>query len=583
MHPEIPPEKSEAATVDAVTASKSHDHAYHDEAEESADNVASASTEGKDDDATGPVTDAVDSEPDAVIVSQSSNPILSGGGKPAPIKPGDGDESPVKNKRGRPAGSKNGSGKRKPTAKKQVEKATEQISVASAPAAVGTQNPGALRIVARTDVFLREPFSTLLPIQDSTYQPIKTEMCTKGYDPTHPVHLWDRNGELIMVDGHTRNKAAGEAGITYYPAFIHHFQDESEALGFAIKCQTERRNVTDGEMFKLVIVYDEKVKPGSTQQRQQGGTYAPGASVDAPGKSAKKTAKVLNTTTTNIERARYLHKHADSATKAAVTNEKMTLSRACDIVRKKLAAKAKDTKKPAAAKSGREDNETLPFELTPESEVAFAIWNPVVRSRADLPTDPGAEHVAEHQVTYVLADELLNLPTSTKKLGGLTSHRLLVSPGIDLFADEVPVKIIRTLLQTAAAAKQFQFLFTTSNPGRLGEFSWEANTFAGVSIFVQRDVAAAEAALLAMDGLGKWLVVEQLTMELTFKHLDQIDWLVVRQGAGIPGAAPDANAVKSLLRQAWAAKCPVLFERGINYQPKEAPKTVETTEVRGDD
>ena len=82
-----------------------------------------------------------------------------------------------------------------------------------------------------------------------------------------------------------------------------------------------------------------------------------------------------------------------------------------------------------------------------------------------------------------------------------------------------------------------------------------------------------------MKNLGKWLVVEQLTMELTFQHLDQIDWLVVRTGAGAIGAAIDAHAMKSLLRQAWEANCPVLFEQGITYRPADPPRTSGSTNV----
>ena len=121
-------------------------------------------------------------------------------------------------------------------------------------------------------------------------------------------------------------------------------------------------------------------------------------------------------------------------------------------------------------------------------------------------------------------------------------------------------------------AKQFNFLFVTQNPARLQKFSWESNTFAGVSIFGQKDVALAKEALQELGGLGKWLVVEQLTMELTFEHLAKIDWLVLRQGAGAIGAALDPHALKSLLRQAWAADCPVLFEQGITYRPTDPPK-----------
>lgn len=577
------PEKSEAAGAPTPTTSgKSENPVDQNKDSDSAGNVADPSPEYKDGDATEPPVEGDDGEQGDVAVEQGSNPVPATGGELSAHSLGaDSQPKSEKKRPGRPKGSRNGSAKKKPAAKKPVGEAPGQASVHTPPPAIGAQKPGTLKVVARTDIVLREPFSTLLPIRENTYESIKAEMLAKGFDASHPVHLWDRDGVFILGDGYTRIKAADEVGITHIPAFIHYFQDESEALGFAIRCQTDRRNITDGEMFKLVIVYDEKVKPGSTQQRQSGGTYAPKASIDAPGKTAKKTAKVLNTTTTNIERARYLHKNADAATKAAITNGKMTLSRACDVVRKHLAAAPKAAKKASESKDGTKEIESLPYELTPESDVAFAIWSPVVRSQADLLTDPGADQGAEHRISYVLAEQSLDLPANTKKLGALSSHRLLVSPGIDLFADDVPAKIVRKVLQTAAAAKQFQFLFTTNNPGRLDEFSWEPNTFAGVSIYEQRDVAAAEAALLAMDGLGKWLIVEQLTMELTFKHLDQIDWLVVRQGAGVPGAAPDSNALKSLLRQAWAANCPVLFERGINYRPTDAPKVA--TEVPNHD
>ena len=420
-----------------------------------------------------------------------------------------------------------------------------------------------------------EPFSTLLPIRPETYEAIKASMLAKGFDPTHPAHVWDRDGLFTLVDGYTRDKAAGEVGITRLLAFVHHFQDETSALGFAIQCQTARRNITDGEMFVLVGVYDKKVKPGSTQQRQEGGTFAPRASTDALGKSSKKTGDVLNTSATTVDRVRYLHKHADASTKAAVTNNKVTLSRACETVRKKLAAAAKAAKIHPETNGDAPKEKPLAFDATPESDIAFAAWHPVVRREPALSADIEDEAQAKREVEYVLVEELLDLPASLKDLGAPANHRVLVSPQFDLFADEVPAKTVRKVLHTAAEAKKFDFLFTTRNPERLQEFSWEMNTFAGVSIFGQNEVAAAEDALLAMDGLRKWLVIEQLTMELTFKHLDQLDWLVVREGAGVPSAALDPYALKSLLQQAWTAKCPVLFERGVIYRPMDAPKATQ--------
>ena len=283
--PETPPEeKSEAAGAPTPTASgKSENPVDQNKDSDSAHNLANPSLESKDDHAAESPVEGGDDEQRDVAVTHGSNPVPATGGELAAHSVG-ADSQPKSEKKGpgRPKGSKNGSAKKKPAAKKPVGEAPGKALVHTPPPAIGAQNPGTLRVVARTDIVLREPFSTLLPIREDTYESIKAEMRAKGFDASHPVHLWDRDGVFILDDGYTRIKAADEVGITHIPAFIHYFQDESEALGFAIRCQTDRRNITDGEMFKLVIVYDEKVKPGSTQKRQSGGTYAPKASIDAP-------------------------------------------------------------------------------------------------------------------------------------------------------------------------------------------------------------------------------------------------------------------------------------------------------------
>ena len=381
-------------------------------------------------------------------------------------------------------------------------------------------------------------------------------MAVRGFDPAHPLHLWKHDDAFILVDGHTRDKAADELRVDRVPAFVH-------------------------QLYLLGVAYDEKVKPGSTQQRQEDGTFAPKASTDATGKSAAQTAEKLKTTATNVERIRYLHKHADAATKDKLAKNKLTLSGACEAVRKQL--KEGPPKPAVTASTKTKDNALLALDPTLASDVAFATWEPVLRSLPVLSADlkDGASNNTE--VEYVLAKKLLDLLTSAKGLGTLANRRVLVSPSIDLFAEEVPTETVRTVLQKAAEAKSFQFLFTTTNPDRLGEVPWEENTFAGVSIFGQDDVAPAEEALLGLNGLGKWLVIEQLTMELTFQHLDLLDWLVVCEGAGLRGTGIDPYAMKSLLRQAWAAECPVLFEQGVAYRPTDAPKAAQIVVKAGED
>lgn len=544
----------------------------------------------------GPSADDADGKTVDVVASRGANPapgvgfqsdaaatsLQHPGNNPAQAEVNSVGGATEKSKRGRPKGSKNKADAKKASAQKLVGNVSPSVDRAETaqklPATTqATQEVPNFQWIEADKLVRRPPFSTLLPINPTTYEAIKASMQAKGFDPTYPVHVWEHDGLLMLGDGFTRDKVAGELGITRLPAFVHHFKEENEALTFAIQGQLDRRNLTSGETFLLIGALDKVAKAGSSQQLQEDGTFGPKAADDAIGKTSKQMAEKLKTTATNIERCRYLHKYADAAIKAAVTNNKVTLSRACKVTSKRLVEQAKAGKNAPGPQKGAKSKAPLPFELTPESDVAFGVWQPVIRNPAKLSHDVEAELAVEGADEYALAEEVLELPEPAKKLLASEMRRVLVLPELDLFAAEMPAKLIRPVMKAAAEAKQFHFLFTTQNPERLQEFSWEPNTFAGVSIFGQKDVGLAEDALQHLDGLGKWLLVEQLTMELTFQHLDQVDWLVVRQGAGVPGVELAPHALKSLLQQAWAANCPVLFERGISYRSADAPKVVAQT------
>jgi hypothetical protein len=79
-----------------------------------------------------------------------------------------------------------------------------------------------------------------------------------GYDPSQPVTDWNR----ILVDGHTRPNAALEIGIEEVPVCGKQFADEQEALEYAIHNQVDRRNLTDGDILRLVETLDIRYKVG---------------------------------------------------------------------------------------------------------------------------------------------------------------------------------------------------------------------------------------------------------------------------------------------------------------------------------
>ena len=103
-----------------------------------------------------------------------------------------------------------------------------------------------------------EPFKNLFPIRDTVISEIIDDMTVNGFDSGHPIVVW----KMIVVDGHTRLKAAIAAGLETVPVICRQFNDENEALEYAIRCQRNRRNLTNGELLQCLQQLDMRKKAG---------------------------------------------------------------------------------------------------------------------------------------------------------------------------------------------------------------------------------------------------------------------------------------------------------------------------------
>jgi len=63
-------------------------------------------------------------------------------------------------------------------------------------------------------------FSKLFIIKPEVLYKIKTSMIEKGFDHSQPVVVWENDGKYILIDGHTRIKAAIEIGLIKIFAYI---------------------------------------------------------------------------------------------------------------------------------------------------------------------------------------------------------------------------------------------------------------------------------------------------------------------------------------------------------------------------
>jgi hypothetical protein len=108
---------------------------------------------------------------------------------------------------------------------------------------------------------------------------------------------------MLVVDGHTRREAAIAAGITDIPVCLHDFSSEDEAVVYAIKAQTERRNLTDAEVYRVTLEIDRRMKSGERTDL---------ASSEARShKSAEDTASKIGASRAKVEAVRTIEDHAD--------------------------------------------------------------------------------------------------------------------------------------------------------------------------------------------------------------------------------------------------------------------------------
>ena len=102
------------------------------------------------------------------------------------------------------------------------------------------------------------PFKELFPINKRVLDDIVWDMKRYGFDVSKPLVLW-KDHDNILIDGHTRLRAAEKAGIFQVPVIIKRFDDEDAALKYAIRCQQHRRNLTDSELVTCVLELSKKI------------------------------------------------------------------------------------------------------------------------------------------------------------------------------------------------------------------------------------------------------------------------------------------------------------------------------------
>ena len=159
-----------------------------------------------------------------------------------------------------------------------------------------------------------EPFKSLFPIRDIVLSEIVDDMTLNGFDSGHPIIVWN----MTVVDGHTRLKAAIAAGLETVPVICRQFENEDEALDYAICSQRNRRNLTDGELLQCLGKLDWK-KP-------RGGCHL-NVRQDHIGKSSQAVAETLGISCKKVEKLRTINSFASEETKELLRQGRFSIHR----------------------------------------------------------------------------------------------------------------------------------------------------------------------------------------------------------------------------------------------------------------
>ena len=202
-----------------------------------------------------------------------------------------------------------------------------------------------ISMMATLEIRTASPFKDLFPIKETVLNEIAEDMKQNGYDYAHPIIIWAGH-KVTVVDGHTRLKAALKIGLSKVPITLKEFANEDEALQYAIRSQSNRRNLTDAELLNCITQLDKRNAVGRPSKIPPRGGISGG--------SAEHTAGLLGISRTKVERLRTVHDHATDKIKNAVASGKMSVNKAYNETMAARRAAAEKTSAPTAEKTAAE-------------------------------------------------------------------------------------------------------------------------------------------------------------------------------------------------------------------------------------
>lgn len=106
------------------------------------------------------------------------------------------------------------------------------------------------------DIKVVSPYKDLFTVDSDTVTAIAKDMEAYGYDISVPIVV---NGKHQIVDGHTRLRAAKQAGLSEVFVHVLDYTDEGDGIEYAIHNQVDRRNMTNKGLLNAFKKIDKRM------------------------------------------------------------------------------------------------------------------------------------------------------------------------------------------------------------------------------------------------------------------------------------------------------------------------------------
>ena len=213
-----------------------------------------------------------------------------------------------------------------------------------------------VEIMTTSEITIRSPFKDFFSINPIILGSIEDDMRKYGYDASAPIRVWEKGN--VVIDGHTRLQAAKNIGLKEGFVCRFEFDDEKEAVDYAIHNQRDRRNLTDAEIFRCVEAVDKKIGrwPQNQDIKVQLNFDSKDIDIIEDAKksyilSCDKTAKTIGIAPSAVKRARVILDSNNEQIKQEVRKGEKSIHAASEEIKKE---KSKD--KPIEARINMASN-----------------------------------------------------------------------------------------------------------------------------------------------------------------------------------------------------------------------------------